>query len=59
LKDRKELISDNTKLNKYLEENSDIKKKYELNQKLIDFDFIPATLVKSALSKFKTLDLID
>jgi 5'-3' exonuclease len=59
LKDRKELISDNTKLNKYLEENSDIKKKYELNQKLIDFDFIPVTLAKSALSKFKTLDLID
>jgi 5'-3' exonuclease len=59
LKDRKELISDNTKLNKYLEENPDIKKKYELNQKLIDFDFIPVTLSKSALSKFKTLDLID
>jgi 5'-3' exonuclease len=59
LKDRKELISDNTKLNKYLEENPDIKKKYELNQKLIDFDFIPVTLAKSALSKFKTLDLID
>ncbi len=59
LKDRKEIISDNTKLNKYLEEHPDIKKKYELNQKLIDFDFIPATLTKSALSKFKTLDLID
>ena len=59
LKDRKEIISDNTKLNKYLEEHPDIKKKYELNQKLIDFDFIPATLAKSALSKFKTLDLKD
>jgi 5'-3' exonuclease len=59
LKDRKEIISDNTKLNKYLEENPDIKKKYELNQKLIDFDFIPVALAKSALSKFKTLDLID
>lgn len=59
LKDRKEIISDNTKLNKYLEEYPDIKKKYELNQKLIDFDFIPATLTKSALSKFKTLDLKD
>jgi 5'-3' exonuclease len=59
LKDRKEIISDNTKLNKYLEEHPDIKKKYELNQKLIDFDFIPMTLVKSALSKFKTLDLKD
>ena len=59
LKDRKEIISDNTKLNKYLEEHPDIKKKYELNQKLIDFDFIPVTLAKSALSKFKTLDLKD
>jgi 5'-3' exonuclease len=59
LKDRKEIISDNTKLNKYLEEHPDIKKKYELNQKLIDFDFIPATLAKLALGKFKTLDLKD
>ena len=57
LKDRKEIISDNTKLNKYLEENPDIKKKYELNQKLIDFDFIPVALAKSALSKFKKLDI--
>lgn len=59
LKDRKEIISDNTKLNKYLEEHPDIKKKYELNQKLIDFDFIPASLAKLALGKFKTLDLKD
>ena len=59
LKDRKELISDNTKLNKYLEENPDIKKKYELNQKLIDFDFIPVTLAKSTLGKFKALHLKD
>jgi len=59
LKDRKEIISDNTKLNKYLEEHPDIKKKYELNQKLIDFDFIPTPLSKLALGKFKTLDLKD
>ena len=59
LKVRKELMTDNDKLNKYLEENSDIKKKYELNQKLIDFDFIPKTLSKLVLNKFNALKLID
>jgi hypothetical protein len=59
LKTRKELMTDNNKLNKYLEENPDIKKKYELNQKLIDFDFIPKTLSKLVLNKFNSLKLID
>ena len=52
-------MTDNNKLNKYLEENPDIKKKYELNQKLIDFDFIPKTLSKLVLNKFNSLKLID
>jgi 5'-3' exonuclease len=57
LKLKKELIADNIKLNKYLEENSDIKKKYELNQKLIDFNFIPKNLAKLAIDKFNSLEI--
>lgn len=57
LKLKKELMSDDVKLNKYLEDNVDIKKKYELNQKLIDFNFIPKNLVKLALDKFNSLEI--
>jgi len=57
LKLKKELISDDNKLNKYLEENLDIKNKYELNQKLIDFNFIPKKLAKLALDKFNDLQI--
>ena len=57
LKLKKELMSDDIKLNKYLEDNVDIKKKYELNQKLIDFNFIPKNLVKLALDKFNSLEI--
>jgi 5'-3' exonuclease len=57
LKKRKEVISDELKLKEYLEENPDIKKNYELNQKLINFDFIPEKLAKTALNKFKELQL--
>ena len=55
LKMRKEISSDDTKLEKYLDDFPDIKKRYELNQKLINFDYIPEKLVKTALSKFKEL----
>lgn len=54
LKLKKELLSDNDKLIEYLNENPDIKKKYENNQKLIDFDYIPEKLAKLVLSKFNS-----
>jgi 5'-3' exonuclease len=57
LKKRKEVTSDELKLKEYLEENPDIKKNYELNQKLINFDFIPEKLAKTALNKLKELQL--
>jgi len=57
LKERKEIMSDDNKLKKYLDEFPDIKKRYELNQKLINFDYIPEKLVKLALSKFIQLNL--
>jgi hypothetical protein len=50
-------MSDDNKLKKYLDEFPDIKKRYELNQKLINFDYIPEKLVKLALSKFIQLNL--
>jgi len=51
LKKRKELIEDSNLLKEYLEENLDIKKKYELNQKLINFDYIPKSLSDTILKK--------
>jgi len=52
LKLKKELSEDNDKLNDYLSKNKEMKEKFELNQKLINFDFIPEKLVKLALNKF-------
>jgi 5'-3' exonuclease len=57
LKLKKELMSDDIKLNLYLDTNLDIKNKYELNKKLIDFNFIPKNLVKLALDKFNSLQI--
>jgi len=57
LKLKKELMSDDNKLNTYLDDNLDIKKKYELNRKLIDFNFIPKNLIKLALDKFNALGI--
>jgi 5'-3' exonuclease len=57
LKKKKELIEDNEKLIKYLDENPDIKKKYELNQKLICFDFIPSKFKNNIIKEFIKLKL--
>jgi 5'-3' exonuclease len=54
---KKEIIENNTKLIEYLDENSDIKKKYELNQKLICFDFIPKQLQNNIIKEFKLLNI--
>jgi len=57
LKLKKELSDDHTKLMKYLDENSEIKKKYENNQILINFDYIPDKINKNILTKLKNLKL--
>jgi 5'-3' exonuclease len=57
IKKKKEVISDELKLKEYLEQNPDIKKNYELNQKLINFDFIPEKLTKIVFTKFKEFQL--
>jgi 5'-3' exonuclease len=51
LKKRKEIIENNDELLSYLNENPDIKKKYELNQKLINFDYIPKKLQDELIKK--------
>lgn len=57
LKLKKELSDDHTKLMKYLDENSEIKKKYENNQILINFDYIPDKINKTILTQLKNLKL--
>jgi len=49
IKNKKQMLEDTEKLMKYLDENNEIKKKFLLNQKIIDFTFIP----KKYKSKFK------
>lgn len=41
VKNKKDLINDPKQLQKYLDENPEIKEKFLRNQKLIDFNFIP------------------
>ncbi len=55
LKKRKELIEDNDKLKEYLKENSDINEKYQINCKLIDFNYIPKDLQKIIIQELKSL----
>ena len=55
LKKRKEIIENNAELILYLNENPDIKKKYELNQKLINFDYIPKKLQDELIKKIPNL----
>jgi 5'-3' exonuclease len=55
LKRRKELIENEDKLKEYLDENPEIKEKYKINCKMIDFNFIPKDLQKEILKQFKSL----
>ena len=55
LKKRKELIENEDKLNEYLDENPEIKEKYKINCKMIDFNFIPKELQKEILKELKNL----
>ena len=55
LKNRKELMENDDKLKEYLDENPEVKKKYELNQKLINFDYIPKNLQDAFYKKCKEI----
>ena len=55
LKKRKELIENEEKLKEYLDENPEIKEKYKINCKMIDFNFIPKELQKEIIKEIKNL----
>ena len=52
------LISSIEEFNKFLNNNDDIKKKYEENNKLINFDFIPSELKNIVIKEFNNLKII-
>ena len=51
-KKKQELIDNEEKLIEYLNENPLIKEKYDLNCKMIDFNYIPSVLQKQIMQKY-------
>jgi 5'-3' exonuclease len=58
IKNKKDLIENKKKLFSFLDNNILIKKKYLLNQKLINFDFIPKNLKKEIIILFEKIIVI-
>lgn len=54
---KKELLINKDKFEKYLKDNPDVKKRYILNKKLIDFDYIPKSLQKNIFTEYKKLGI--
>lgn len=52
---RKEILNDSKVLESYLISNPKIKKKYELNQSLIDFNYIPKKYYKNIIKDYKLI----
>lgn len=52
---KKKLIESEDLLNEYLDNNKEIKKKYILNRKMIDFNFIPNDLKLNVINNIKKL----
>lgn len=55
LKVRKLVKESEKEMNKFLKDNCEINKRFKLNQKLIDFNFIPKKIQKPIVSQFKKL----
>lgn len=55
IKNKLELIENENKLNNYLENNPDSKKQYDVNKKMIDFNYIPNEFVIKVIDKFINL----
>lgn len=55
---KQELIESNEQLQEYLADNSDAKKQYEQNIKMIDFNSIPKKYFNKAVKMFITVDKI-
>ena len=54
-KKRKEVKESRAKLNKFLDENKEAKKKFKLNNNLIDFEMIPKKYIKNILKKYNEI----
>ena len=53
---KKDLVSDNNKLKKYLKSKPSIMKQFILNQKLIDFNMIPKKYIKKIINDFSIIE---
>jgi hypothetical protein len=49
------MINDETELERFLNEHPEIKKNYERNSKLINFDLIPSKIKNPIIKKVKNL----
>ena len=58
LKKRKELLEDFSKLESYLNSNPNAREQYKINQKLIDFNFIPKVIVDKVKEKINISELL-
>jgi len=54
---KKELLESDTLLNKYLENNPDIKKQYNKNTSMIDFNYIPTKYVTEIIKLYNKLNI--
>jgi 5'-3' exonuclease len=54
---RKELLADKKLFDAYLAENPMVKKQYEMNRKMIDFNCIPVRYVNKIMAEYKLLNL--
>ena len=53
---RKELLNDKLLFNSYLDDNPNVKKQYEINQKMIDFNFIPKKYYNKVIKEYNLIN---
>ena len=56
---KKEIIESQDKLNEYLENNPDAKKQFDINKKMIDFNYIPKIYYNKIIKMYNSLFSID
>jgi len=54
-KKKKELIENEKLLKEYMDENKEVKEQYEINEKMIDFNYIPQKLQSALIESFMQL----
>ena len=55
MKNKNELLDNTDLLNKFLSQNPESKKQFDLNTKMIDFNYIPNEYKDLIISKFKNI----